>query len=171
MTVLRKMRFSLATVMMLVVVAAAVSALFAKVYRYAPADTKPYLKIDAPVLFTLSIVLTAVALGALKSHTAFQTMLQVTLACVGFLSLIWMAEQGWERPLLYWFQVSFGILVTVPLLARRIVKSEMARGPRRTWWKGTLEAVFFSFLSMMLVLLGLLLQWLAAALGPQLIKM
>src|ERR1700735_900641 len=106
MTVLRKMRFSLATVMMLVVVAAAVSALFAKVYRYAPADTKPYLKIDAPVLFTLSIVLTAVALGALKSHTAFQTMLQITLACVGFLSLIWMVEQGWERPLLYWFQVS-----------------------------------------------------------------
>jgi hypothetical protein len=170
MRLLRKMRFSMATIMMLVVTAAAASALFARVREHTPAATQPYLRIDAPILFTLSILLTAVALGALKSHTAFQTMLQTTIACVGYLTLIWLAERGLERPLLYWFQVSFGLLVTLPLLARRIVKSEMPRGERRDWWKRTFEAVFFSFLTMMLVLMGLLLQWIVAMLSMQVIK-
>jgi hypothetical protein len=168
MRLLRKVRFSLATVMMLVVMAAASAALFIKVRHHTP-DAKPYLKIDTPVLFTLSIVLTATALGSLKSHSAVQTMLQATLACLGFLSLVGLAEQGLERPLLYWFQASFGLFVTLPLLARRIVKTEMDRGLRRDWWKKTFEAAFFSFLTMMLVLLGLLLQVFAAYVaGPAL---
>jgi hypothetical protein len=163
MKLLRKFRFSMAMVMMLVVTAAAASALFAKIREHVPATNQPYLRIDAPILFLLSIGLTAVALGALKSHSAGQTMLQITVACLSYLSLIGLAETGRERPLLYWFQFSFGILVTGPLLARRIVKTEMERGPKRTWWKKTFEAIFFAFLTMMLVLLGLLLQWLAAS--------
>jgi hypothetical protein len=170
MKLLRKFRFSMAMVMMMVVTAAAASALFAKVRTHIPASNQPYLKIDAPILFVLSIGLTGVALGALKSHSAGQTMLQITIACLGYVSLIGLAEAGRERPLLYWFQFSFGLLVTAPLLARRIVKSEMERGPRRTWWKKTFEAVFFAFLTMMLVLLGLLLQFLAAFVGPQVLK-
>ena len=170
MKLLRKFRFSMAMAMMMVVAAAAASALFAKVREHIPAGNQPYLRVDAPILFLASIGLTAVALGALKGHSAFQMMLQMTVACLSYLSLIALAESGRERPLLYWFQASFGILVTAPLLARRIVKTEMERGPRRTWWKKTLEAVFFAFLTMMLVLLGLLLQWLAALI-PQVIKL
>lgn len=167
---LRKIRFSMALVMMMVVTAAAASALFAKVRAHVPASNQPYLKIDAPVLFVLSIGLTAVALGSLKGHSAGQTMLQITVACLGYVSLIGLAESGRERPLLYWFQVSFGILVTGPLLARRLVKSEMERGPRRDWWKKTCEAVFFSFLTMMLVLAGILIQLLVFLIGGQVLK-
>jgi hypothetical protein len=156
--------------MMLVTTSAAVLALFAKVQQYTPPATKPYLKTDAPLLFVLSVVLTAVALGALKSHSANQMMLQVVLACLGFLALIWLAEYKLERPLLYWFQTGFGVLVTLPLLARKHVKNGMARGPRRAWWKRTLEAVFFSFLTMLLALAGNLLQWLAAMVGPQMVR-
>ncbi len=170
MRLLKKVRFSMATAMMLVATSAAASALFAKVREHAPSATKPYLKIDAPVLFVLSIGLTAIALGSLKGHSANQTMLQVMLACLGFLSLIGLAEAGLARPLLYWFQASFGVLVTVPLLARRIVKTEMPRGPRRDWWKRMCEAVFFSFLTMMLVLLGIFVQWLAVEIGSQVLK-
>ena len=169
MWLLGKFRFSLASTMMLVATAGAASALFAKVYRLIPPVGQPYLKIDVPVLFILSIFLTAVALGALKSHSAVQTMLQVALACLGYLSLIALSEWGQPRPLLYWFQAGFGILVTAPMLARRLVKTEMERGPRRTWWKKTFEAVVFSFLTMLLVLAGALFPSAMAAFG--LVKM
>lgn len=165
MRLLRKFRFSMATVMMLVATAAACSALFAKARDHVPAINQGYIRFDAPFLFVLSIVLTAVALGALKGHTAIQMMIQTTVACLGYLSLIGLAEASMERPLLYWFQCSFGLLVTAPLLARRAVKRGMERGPRRTWWKGTCEAVLFAFLTMNLVLLGLLLQFIGVQLG------
>jgi hypothetical protein len=170
MRLLNNLRFSMATAMMLVATSAAASALFAKVREHTPAATKPYLKIDAPILFVLSIGLTAIALGSLKDHSANQMMLQVMLACLGFLSLIGLAEAGLARPLFYWFQAGFAVQVTVPLLARRIIKAEMPRGPRRDWWKRTCEAVFFSFLTMMLALLGVLLQWLAFMLVPEVVK-
>jgi hypothetical protein len=157
MRLLRKIRFSLAAVMMLVVMAASTAALFVKVRS----RTLNTIEIDAPVLFTLSVLLTATALGALKGHSAVQTMLQATLACLGFLSLVSLGEQDHERPLRYWFVVSFGLLVTLPLLARSIVKTQMDRGPRRDWWKKTFEAVIFSFLTMMLVLLGIVLWYIA----------
>jgi hypothetical protein len=159
------MRFSVATVMMLVATAAVCSALFAKAREHIPAVNQPYLRFDAPFLFVLAIILTAVAFGALKGHTAVQMMLQTTIACLGYVSLIGLAESGMERPLLYWFQVSFGLLVTIPLLARRAVKTRIERGPRRTWWKGTCEAVLFSFFTMTLVLLGFFLQWLTLELA------
>ena len=165
MRLLRKVRFSMATVMMLVATAAAGSALFAKARQHIPAANQPYMKFDAPFLFTLSIALTAVALGALKGHTAVQMMLQTTIACLGYVSLIGLAEAGMERPLLYWFQVSFGLLVTIPLIARRAVKRGMERGPRRTWWKGTCEAVLFAFFTMILVLWGLLVEVIAMQAG------
>ncbi len=166
-----KLRFNLATVMCFVVTAAAGSALFAKVRQFTPDAGKAYLKIDTPILFVLSIVLTAIALGALKGHTARQVMLQFTIACVGYLSLLELAEWHVQRPLLYWFQLSFGVLVTGPLVARDAVKRNMERGPRRTWWKNTWEAVFFSFLTMMLVLVGLLLQWITYMMIPEIMKL
>ena len=170
MKLLRKVRFSMAMVMMMVVTAAAASALFAKVRAHIPTTNMAYLRTDAPGLFVVSIGLTAVALGALKGHSAGQMMLQATVTCLSFLSLISLGESGMARPLLYWFQVSFGLIVTLPLLARRIVKNEMERGPRRTMWKKTCEAIFFAFLNMMLVLAGLLLQFIAAMLGGQVLK-
>ena len=163
-------RFSMGTAMMMVVAAAAASALFAKVHQHIPASNQAYLRIDAPALFVLSIVLTAVALGALKGHTFLQMMLQVTIACPSYVGLVGLAEAGLVRPLLYWFQVSFGVLVTAPLVARQMVKQRMERGPRRKWWKNTYEAVFFAFLADMLVLLGLLIQVLATQLLPNVLK-
>ena len=165
-----RMRFSLATIMMLVVTAAAASALFAKVRQFTPA-AKPYLKVDLPILFVISIPLTAIALGSLKKHTVVQIMLQTTLACLGFLSLIGLTEVGLQRPLLYWFQISFGLLVTLPLTARRFVKTELDRGPRRDWWMRTYEAILFSFMTMMLVLLGVLLQFILNMLMPNILKL
>ncbi len=164
-------RFSLALAMMLVVTAAAISALFVKIYEHIPTTNQPYLKVDAPVLFLLSIVLTAIGLGALKGHNAVQMMLQITVACLSYVSLIGLAETGRERPLLYWFQIGFGLLVTIPLVARQSVKTRIERGPRRKFWKNTCEAIFFAFLTMMLVLLGLLLQFLAAYAVPSLAQL
>ena len=85
-------------------------------------------------------------------------MLQVTLACFGCLTLIWIGEAKYERAIRYWCQGTFAATVTLPMLGRRFVKSGLPRGPRRDWWKKTCEAVFFSFLTMILVSVGGLLQ-------------
>ena len=85
-------------------------------------------------------------------------MLQVTLACFGCLTLIWVSEAQYERAIRYWCQGTFAATVTLPMLARRYVKAGMPRGPRRDWWKKTCEAIFFSFLTLLLVSAGGLLQ-------------
>ncbi len=156
---LRKMRFTMATVMMMVVTAAVASALFAKARDHIPTAQYPYLSVDAPAVFVLSITLTAIALGALKAHSAGQIMLQIVLASLAYLGLISLAEAGFVRPLLYWFQACFALLATAPLIARSYVKTEMERGPRRTWWKKTTEAILFSFFTIFLVLVASFLQW------------
>lgn len=143
--------------MMFVLMSAAAMALFVKISNYS--DPLPMgWKVDVPILFLLAIGLTAVALGSWKEHTAAQVMLQVALACVGCLTLIWIAEAKYERAIRYWCQAAFAGSVTIPMLARRFIKTGMARGPRRDWWKKTCEAAFFSFLTMMLVTAGGLLQ-------------
>jgi hypothetical protein len=164
MNLLRKMRFTMATVMMLVVTAAVAFALFAKARDHVPNVQYPYVNIDAPAIFVISIALTAIALGALKAHSSGQIMLQVVLAYLAYLALISMAEAGLVRPLMYWFQACFALLATAPLIARAHVKAEMERGPRRTWWKKTTEAVLFSFLTICLVLMSSFLQWITTLL-------
>jgi hypothetical protein len=166
MAILGRVRFSLATGMMLVVTAAAASAFFVKLSKYSEniAPASSISKLDPPILVTLAIGLTAVALGALKGHSAAQMMLQATLAYLGYLSLIWLSEGGWARLVLYWFQIAFALTVALPLLARRLVKSGMPRGPRRTWWKRTFEAMAFAFLNMLLVAVGAMIEyWIAEA--------
>ena len=169
MRLLPKFRFSMATIMMFIVMAAAAMALFVKVANLAEAADAPAAQIgilglagwrlDAPSLFLLAIFLTAVALGSWKEHSSVQIMLQVTLACVSCLTLIWIGEAKYERAVRYWCQATFAALVTLPMLARRFVKSGMPRGPKRDWWKKTCEAIFFSFLTMLLVSAGGLLQF------------
>jgi hypothetical protein len=159
MQLIRKIRFSMGTIMMFVLMAAAAMALFVKIQRLTDGTPiPPGWNLDIPSLFLLAIVLTAVALGSWKEHSAVQTMLQVTLACVGCLSLIWIGEAQYDRAIRYWCQGTFAATVTLPMLARRFVKSGLPRGPRRDWWKKTCEAIFFSFLTMMLVTVGGLLQ-------------
>jgi hypothetical protein len=160
MNLLRKMRFTMATVMMLVVTAAVAFALFAKARDHIPTATHPYMNVDAPAVFVISIALTGMALGALKAHSPGQIMLQVVLAYLAYLGLITLAEAGAFRPLLYWFQASFAILAVGPLIARSYVKAEMERGPGRTWWKKTTEAILFSFFTITIVLVSGFLQWL-----------
>lgn len=159
MQLLRKMRFTMGAIMMFVLMVAAAMALFVKIQQYTDPVTLPGLKTDVPSLFLLAIALTAVALGSWKGHTVVQIMLQVTLACFITLTLIWIGEAQYERAIRYWCQATFAATVTLPMIARRFVKSGMARGPRRDWWKKTCESVFFSFLTMMLVAAGGLFQF------------
>jgi hypothetical protein len=150
-------RFRMATIMMFVASAAAASALFVKIMRHVSSLPMGW-SVDAPTLFITALALTAIALASWKDHTANQTMLQFTLTCVGCLILIWIGEAGQERVIRYWFQGMFAATVTLPLMARRIVKTALPRGSRRTWWKNTCDAVFFAFLNMILVSAGGLFQ-------------
>jgi hypothetical protein len=169
MPILSRIRFSLAKIMMFVLACAAASALYARIMEHTTLAGAADWSIDIPTLFLLGIVLTALALGFWKSHTAVQIMLQVTLACLGCLTLIWIGEAKFERGIRYWFQACFAATVTLPLIARGIVKSSIPRGPRRNWWKKTCEAVFFSFLNMMLITAGGLFQTVLIFYGSELL--
>jgi hypothetical protein len=153
----KSFQLSLKTIMMVVLTAAAASALYAKVYLHTGALAG--WGTDVPSLFLLAIVLTSFALGNWKEHSLVQIMLQITISCLVYLVLIQISEAQFDRAMRYWFQGSFALLVCLPLLARRYVKSRMPRGPRRNWWKKTCEAVFFSFLTIILVSAGGLFQW------------
>ncbi len=158
MGLITKIRFSMGTIMMFVLTAAACMALFVKIQQHTDGVLPPGWNLDVPSLFLLAIALTAVALGSWKEHSAVQIMLQVTLACFSCLTLIWIGEAQYERAIRYWCQGTFAATVTLPMLGRRFAKSGLPRGPRRDWWKKTCEAVFFSFLTMLLVTAGGLLQ-------------
>lgn len=170
----RRIRFSMGVAMMLVLTSATAFALFAKVRQHTDVVVQTAAqtgwKLDAPSLFLLAIVLTALAIGAWKGHSAVQIMLQVTLACLGCLTLIWLGEAHYERALRYWFQATFATTVVFPLMARRVVKSELPRGPKRDWWKKTFEAIFFSYINLLLVSLGGLLQAIVIAVGPGVLR-
>jgi hypothetical protein len=153
-----RVRFTLAATMMFVLTAGAASALYVKIFQHMGATGLLGWKFDVPTLCLLAIFLTAIALGSLKAHSAVQTMLQATLACLACLTLIWIAEAHYERAIRFWFQVTFAVTVALPLLARAIIKSTFPRGPRRDWWKKTCEAVVFSFLNIALVSAGAMAQ-------------
>jgi hypothetical protein len=158
-----RLRFTLAATMMFVLTAGAASALYAKIVQHMGAAGGLGWKFDVPTLGLLAIFLTAIALGSLKAHSAVQIMLQATLACLGCLTWIWIAEAHYERAIRFWFQGVFAVAIAFPLLARMVVKSTIPRGPRRTWWKKTCEAVVFSFLNIVLVSAGAMAQ--AAIIG------
>src|SRR6476661_2022445 len=109
-------RFTLAATMMFVLTAAAASALHVKILQHMGNIGGPGWMFDVPTLCLLAIFLTAVALAALKQHSSVQTMLQATLACLGCLTWIWIAEAHYQRALRYWFQGAFALTVTVPLI-------------------------------------------------------
>ena len=144
--------------MMIVLTSTVSIALFVEVYRHTGSLNQVGWQTDPPILFLIAILLTALALGSWKEHTPFQIMLQITLACVGYLILIQIGEAKFERAIRYWFQTTFALTVCLPLIGRRYVKAKLARGPRRDWWKKTWEAVFFSFLNLVLVCAGGLFQ-------------
>jgi hypothetical protein len=166
MRVARVIRFSMATIMMFVLTVAAGMALFVKISEHTDGALPKGWNFDVPCLFLLAIVLTAVALGSWKEHTAVQIMLQVTIACFSCLTLIWIGEAQYERAIRYWCQAAFAVTVTIPMVARRFIKSSMPRGPRRDWWKKTCEAAFFSFLTMLLVSAGGAIQILLSEAAP-----
>lgn len=154
---LPRFRISIATGMMLVVTTASASALAARVLRLlTDVTTNPFEFgfYDLCAVLILGIVLTAVALAARKGHSPNQTMLQITVTCLSFLYAITMFELSSQRIKIYWLQALFGVLVALPLVARRLIKRRLDRGPRRSWWMKTCEAVAFAYLNMLLVLAG-----------------
>ena len=150
-----RFRISLATVMIAVITAAAASALFAGLVRHLPTGPiSTQIRHDVAALFVAALILTGMAIAARKGHSPHLAMFQITLACLAYLSLLSLAEISRGPLLYYWYQVSFALMVVVPLIARRIVKRRIEKGPRRTLWMKRCESVAFAFLNMVLVLIG-----------------
>lgn len=156
-------RLTMASVMYAVVTAAAAAALLVRLGRHMPPIPQgPTLRYEIAALFVAAIVLTGAALAARKRHSPYLAMLQITVACLAFLILVSVAEVSTLRPVLYWYQASFAVLVVVPLVIRRVIKLRMQKGPRRAARMKLCEAIAFAFLNMALVLIGVLVQGMVA---------
>lgn len=156
-----RLRISMASIMVLVVAAATASALFAKIAQLV-SDGSAELKYDVPAIVVLGIALTAIALGTLRDHSGVQVMIQATVACLGFLSLIWIIEGGFYRVATYWFQALFASLVVFPLLARRFTRAGSEREDEGGRPRRMIEVLPLAFGNMILVCLGLWIQGIAA---------
>ncbi len=166
-----RLRISMATVIIVVFTTASASALFSRLARHMPpTPVTPTLRYDVATLFVAAIILTGMAIAARKGHSPRLAMLQVTVACLGYLGLISLAEVNKGRPVFYWYQVTFAALVVVPLVIRRIIKSGMEKSPRRAQWMKTCESFAFAFLNMVLVLIGVGVQLLVVILITYLLK-
>lgn len=157
-------RLTMATVMYLVVTSAAAIALMVRLGRHITPIPQfgSAIRYEIAGLFVAAIVLTGAALAARKRHSPYLAMLQITVACLGFLLLISLVEVEYFRPALYWYQATFAVLVVIPLVIRRIIKLRMEKSPLRASRMKLCESFAFAFLNMVLVLIGVLVQGLIA---------
>ena len=168
---LTRPRLTMATVMVLVITAGSASALFARLaHHLPPIPPSSSMRYEIAGLFVAAIGLTGVAIAARKRHSPYLAMLQITVACLAYLILISVAEISRLRPVLYWYQIAFAVLVVIPLVVRRIIKLRMEKSPRRAQWMKTCESLAFAFLNMILVLIGVGAQTLIFALVTQFMK-
>ena len=162
---LPRIRISIATIMMLVITAAAASALVARVVQplQKVLSSVPLGRYNLAAVLILGIVLTGVALAARKGHSPNQAMLQIALACLGFLFAVSLPDFLPPRARIYWLQVLFAVLVVIPLVVRRTLKNRTERGPQRAWRMKTCEAVAFAYFNMILVLVGIAIEGVVTA--------
>jgi hypothetical protein len=153
-----RFRISMASIMMLVVAAAAASALFTKIVGTISGEFGEW-KYDVPAVIIIAVALTAIALGAFRNHSGIQMMIQATGAYLGFLSMIWIIEQEHYRIAIYWFQILFAGLVVFPFLARRFARARSGVEDDPGWLARATEALPLAFGNMILVLAGAWFQW------------
>jgi hypothetical protein len=145
----RRFRFSIGTMMLFVLTAASASAMAARLHHLLQGDER--WAIDVPALGTLAISLTAVAIVSVRRGTLHQGMLQVALCCALVLATVGLIEADWTRALPYWFQTCFALIVALPLALRRT---------ERPWSLWASEVLLGAFANLMLVLVGVFLQFL-----------
>lgn len=169
MSMFRKVRISMADVLMLVLAAAAASALFARLRMMIKAKgATDHWDLHVPAVLVLAIVLTCVAIGSWRRFSLAGSTLCATSACLQILSLILLAETAKTAPttakaMLYWLQACFALTVVAPGLALRSSWAGEFAGTRRAV-KNACEALIASFAAMVLVMIGAMLQFLGAEL-------
>jgi hypothetical protein len=162
-----RFRFSMAAIMMLVVTAAAGSALFVRLKRFSAniSTSRPDIfEGDAPLVMILALSFTAIALGTIRRHSAIQIMLQMTLSFLMPLVRLQLntagdAGQVWaEHAAVLWFQTCFFLTVVLPLIGIRSLTGREMDPAQRNRWQRTFEAILASFLTVCFVCVGMILQ-------------
>ncbi len=121
----RWVRFSIWSMMLLVLASASASALFVKVRKLAePAGAD--LALDLPILVVLCITLNALFLTTIRKHNIYQLMIQVSVACGLLLGDIYLLESK-SRLVHYIAPINFAALLLIPFVLRRLGKR---KGPR-----------------------------------------
>lgn len=122
----RLVRFSIRSLMLLVLCAASASALFAKLQSLWAPIGGDYV-VDGPALVVLGIGLNAVFLAAIRKHSIYQYMFQVTVACGLLLGDVRLFEYK-SRLVHYALAINIFALLIAPFLLRTLYR----RKPRGT---------------------------------------
>lgn len=148
-----RVRFSIGTLMVLVLASTLVVALFFQLVKLSESIGSGLLGGHGPAVLVLAIVLTAVALGCWRGASLDAIGFQISTCCALALVAIGFHQAGWYRPLIYWFQGVFALTIVTPLVGRRL--SPRARPP---WVDAAGQALFLSGCNLLLVLVGTSLQ-------------
>lgn len=126
----RRFRVSMRTLMIFVLAAAVASALFIELARPFKAKSLTTWAIDVPTIVLLGIALNAVALGCWLRISPDRVLVQFTLCCLLVLGGVWLWQSKFDRGLLYWLQISFAVVVVVPLAGRAMLTRDEIRQAR-----------------------------------------
>ncbi len=154
----RRFRFSLGSLMVFILTAAAASALYAKIIELLNGTANPISAYDVANVVLIALLLSSTIVVCIRRETVNQGMFQVTLSCVVILATLALIEENLVRLLLYWAQLCFAVLLVLPLVLRRLALDGEETESRRAWLVWVAEVLLGSFANIILVLLGILIQ-------------
>lgn len=125
-------RFSIASLMLLVLTCGAAAALYFKLLKlFENAGTYA---IDGPVLCVLCIGLNALALAISRRHNAYQFLTQITIACALLLTDIHLFE--WKMRIVHYaIPINLIALLAAPIVLRRLGRTKRRSTPMRRFAK------------------------------------
>lgn len=125
-------RFSIASLMLLVLTSGAAAALYFKLLKLF--ENSGSYAIDGPVLMLLCIGLNAIALATSRRHNAYQLLTQITIACALLLSDIHLLE--WKTRIVHYaIPINLFALLAAPIVLRTLGRTKRKSTPARRFAK------------------------------------
>ncbi len=141
-------RFSIASLMLLVLACGAAAALYFKMLKlFENAGTYA---IDGPVLCVLCIGINAIALATARRHNAYQLLTQITIACALLLSDIHLLE--WKTRIVHYaIPINLFALLAAPIVLRRLGRTKRKSTPARRFAKSVYRAYALAVFNLLIL--------------------
>ena len=141
-------RFSIASLMLLVLACAAAAALFFKLLKLF--ENSGTYAIDGPVLVLLCIGLNAIALATARRQNGYQFLTQIGIACGLLLANIHLFESK-TRIVPYAIPINLFALLVAPIVLRRLGRTKRKSTPARRFAKSAYRACALAVFNLLIL--------------------